>query len=236
MTDHQVACLRHRHERAQNIGVPLARHEVSHARQQGFGAARDIERRQIRAKVHDAGLARSVRARQLRDPGAVGQDQRGGAISAPHRFGAARDARNGPEDVAAVHRNDQRQAELAAASGVPGRHRVVRVHEIELALPTHRPSQRGRGPRAPPRVAPWTRRRRVTDVAHLQTVEGHAGRLVKLGSERPPATSADAVQYEHDEFGPGCACRERLSVGPDAEHGVVVARVVLGDDGYAHRR
>ena len=42
------------------------------------------------------------------------------------------------------------------------------------------------------------------------------------------------MQHQHADVGPGVARRERLAVGPDAEHRVGGARVVLGDDGDAH--
>jgi hypothetical protein len=42
------------------------------------------------------------------------------------------------------------------------------------------------------------------------------------------------MQDEHAHLRAGFACRERLAVGPDAQHGVTLARIELGYDGDLH--
>ena len=235
-------------ERAQHVGVALARDQVAdrHERGRAVRARRALRGRQVGAEVHDARLARAVAARQLGDALAVGEHEAGGAEPARDRARSGGVASRRVENVAAVHRDHERLAQPRGgertAHGVPGRDGVVRVHEIERerrAKTPQRERERRRRPGRPRGVGALARRRHVRDVGDGQPVARLRARLAQPLGElvRDSARAArqrgarrhDAVQDEHAHLGAGPARGQRLTMGPDAEHGIAPARVELGD-------
>ena len=191
-------------------------------------------------------VARAPRRRSLvLDARRVGQHEPRGAEGAAHGALAGRIVRRGEVDVAAVDRDHQRRALARAQHRVGRRDRVVGVHQVVGELPAQ-PAQGGRQRRrrpGPPRpVAARARRGEEGHVAHVEAVELGAPRLGGQGAHgarrvaqaRGPRGNGP-VQHEHAHVGAGVARRQRLAVGPDAEHRVVCARIELADDRHLHR-
>ena len=122
--------LREHRERAQHVGVALARDEMRDrderlspaairrappllAPARGALAALPLCGGQLGAEVQHARLARTVCPGELRDAMAVGKHERGRAKAARHRLGAILAAPGGVEHVAAVHRDDHRTCRRA---------------------------------------------------------------------------------------------------------------------------
>ena len=136
-------------------------------------------------------------------------------------------------------------ADPGAEHRVGGRDGVVGVDEVEGEAAAQHPQghgeRRGR-PGAPGPVVARPRRGQEGDVADLEPVEGRAPRLggqaprlAERVARRGRARGDGAVQDQDAHVGPRVARRDRLPVGPDAQHRVVGARVELRDDGDLHR-
>ena len=127
-----------------------------------------------------------------------------------------------------------------AQHGVAGGHGVVGVDHVERPGPAQGERQRRRGPRPPPGVGPRAAGGDVADVAHDEAVAELDRRLSQkspeLVSRKGRRRRNKAVEDENADIGPGVARRHRLTVGPDAEHGVARTRIELCDYGYPHRR
>ncbi len=163
----------------------------------------------------------------------------GPADHGPPALGAARAKRQ----VAPVHRNDERRPARAAQPpqhGISGRHRVVRVHDVEgpFALQlVERAAERAGGPPSPCRVCDRARRRHEAHIPHRDAVEhggpGHVPSAPQPLAQRgrPAAQRAERWQRplegEHPDLHPMRLHRHRLPVGPYAERRVRRSRVVL---------
>ncbi len=135
--DHRVAqrrmALAEHRERAQDVGVALARDQMRHRDERldslppsrprstlatvAVGGA--LCRGEIGAEMHHARLTGAVSARELGDAVAVGEHQRGRAQAARHRVRAGPVAPGGIEHVPAMHRYHHRRAQ--ARDGAPRR-------------------------------------------------------------------------------------------------------------------
>ena len=222
---------------AQHVGVALAGDEVADGEDRRALGLTQRVRRDVGAEVHDARVDRAELARPGLGARGVGEDERGGLERLGHHLAPLRPVHHG-EHVAAVDGDDERDARLRPSHRVAGGRRVVGVDEIDVHA-AERELQGRRRPRAPLRVGPRARRGQERDVRDLEAVEPRAQRLTQ-GVEQPLALGERraarhrAVEDEHADVGAGVTRRERLAVGPHAEHGVRGARVVLGDDGHAH--
>ncbi len=120
----------------------------------------------------------------------------------------------------------------------------MRVDEVGgevAAQPAQRERQRRRRPRAPVRVRAPARRGEERHVGDVEAVELGAQRLAQRRGQLAGIAAGERrlrrhrpVEDEHADLGARVARGERLAVGPDAEHRIGGARVVLGDDGDLH--
>ncbi len=115
-------------QRAQHVGVALARHQMAHRHERRRAllapAARAAWLGQVGSEVHHARVAGAVLVRQLGDAAAVRKHHGGGAEVALDRFAPGLGARRRVEHVAAVHRHHQRHAR--GGRGAPRRRRAPR--------------------------------------------------------------------------------------------------------------
>ena len=121
--------------RPHDVGVSLARHQMTHRHQLRRVGAVSVRarRRQVGPEVDDADVARTQLGAALGRARAVGQDQPGVRQGSGHGAPAALAGPGHAQHVAAVRRHHQRGVGRRAAHRVPGRQRVVRMHQVEAA-------------------------------------------------------------------------------------------------------
>ncbi len=158
---------------------------------------------EVGAEADDAGLAGAGAPGEGADAPAVDEHETGGGQRPADGLLAAGGVRAGPEDVAAVDRDDDRRAGWPAGLGadgsgagwpaglgadgsedcVAGGDCVVRVDQVELAGPPERAGERRGGPPAPVGIGGGSGRGDVADVVDGQAVTFFDCRLADKGAE-----------------------------------------------------
>ena len=233
-----------RRQRTDHLRLPLVGDEVRNGHEGRLGPASG-RRPQVGAEMDR--VEPEQRAGHVLDAAACPEAVRDHRVSpaqgpADHRPPALGPAR-AKRQVAPVHRNDERRPARAAhpaQHGISGRHRVVRVHDVEG--PFARPARRARGPAGGRPTGPMSRMRagaaatrsaRTAPGCRRARRTGHVPRAPQPLPQRgrPAAQRAERWQRplegEHPHLHPMRLHRHRLPVGPYAERRIGRSRVVL---------
>ena len=217
-----------------------------HERRLG-GPRRAARRGQVGARgARRACAARRVARAACSMPPLLASTRRAAANARSSRGARRRGARRCGRRRRRARRRRSGARSPRAQQRVAGRHRVVRVDEVVGELARAARAARGAAP-APPT--------RPTSRSCASAAARRSARSARRGRRAPPARVACEAQRGAGQLGaaaspragptrcrtttrtsaPGVARRERLAVGPDAEHRVVGARVELADDEDLHR-